>query len=118
MVLLGRRDDLLEAGLDLLEIGQSILGPGGLGRWSVRGRARFRSGFPRWGQQLRDVSDAGPGNGGSRRTDEVVIAEVAAGERRADGLRALPALELQAIGVKDIPTGHGYHPYCPGVKLK
>jgi hypothetical protein len=30
----------------------------------------------------------------------------------------LPALELQAIGVKDIPVGHGYRPYCPGVKLK
>src|SRR5271157_3971038 len=77
MVFLGGRDDLLEAGLDLLEIRQSILGPGSLGRWSVRGRSRFRSGFRRRGQQFRDVGDAGPGNGGSRRTDEVVIAEVA-----------------------------------------
>ena len=107
MVLLRRRDDLLEAGLDLLEIGQPILGPGDLGRLSVHGRARFRSGFRLRGHQLWNVGDAGPGNGGSRRTDQVVIAEVAAGERRADGQRALPALELQAIGVKDIPASHG-----------
>ena len=49
---------------------------------------------------------------------EVVVAEVAAGEGRADGLRTLPALELQAIGVKDIPVGHGYRPCCPGIKTK
>ena len=118
MVLLGGRDDFREVRLDLLEIRESIRGPGSLGGWSVRGRSRFRSRFGRRGQQFRDVGDAGPGNHGSRRTYEVVVAEVAAGEGRADGLRTLPALELQAIGVKDIPVGHGYRPCCPGIKTK
>ena len=109
---------MLEAGLDLLEIRQSILRPGSLGRWSMSNRSRFRSGFRRRSQQFRDVGDAGPGKSGSRRADKVVIAEIAAGEAQADGLRTLPALELQAIGVKDIPTGHGYRPHRPGVMLK
>src|SRR5271157_5090619 len=70
MVLLGWRDDFLEVRLDLLEIRESIRGPGILGGWSVRGRSRFRSQFGRKGQQFRDVGDAGPGNHGSRRTYE------------------------------------------------
>ena len=118
MVLPGGRDDLLEAGLDLLEVGQSVSGRGACGRSSLRGRCRFRVRLPAPGPSNSGISamraqgtvvPAGRTRSSSR--------SVAAGECRADGLHALPALELQTIGVKDVPTGHDYRPYRRGFKL-
>ena len=57
-------------------------------------------------RQFREIGQAGPGKSGSRRTYQVIVAEFGTRKRQADCRLIEPALQLQAIGLEDIPTGH------------
>ena len=90
---LGSGDEVCAACLHLAEAeptaGALLAGSGG----SWRGLGQFRQ-----------VGQSRPGDRRARRADQVVVAKLAALERMPDGGRVEPALQLEAIGVEDIPA--------------